>query len=163
MLNLSVRYDSLKSQVQISNKINEPGEAALYLMSGLYPENVGVLCANTNNFRDAMVHQILAAGSPESALGVLTNRLNNLQIIELKEDAAICEAVATLAFALNDLELTKQTMLRIPPHLGTEYIKTVYKALAIYNWDSVRFRGLIDNAGASALENWNIEKSMVQI
>ena len=163
MLNLSVRYDVLKSPVTIGSKIKEPGEASMYLMAGMLPENVGNLCANTNSFRDALVYQVIMAGDPMTALSTLVNRLNNLQIVDNKEDVGICEAVATLAFVLGDMELTKETIIRIPPFLATDYIATVYQAFARYSWDSERFKGLILNTGKSALESWDAEKVMVTI
>jgi hypothetical protein len=130
-------------------------------MAGMLPENVGALCANTNNFRDALVHQILASGDPSPALKTLINRLNNLQIVDDKDDAAICEVVATLAYGLGDLELTKETMLRIPPHLGTDYIKTVYRTFAEYKWEPKRFADILTSSGPQALERWNQEKATI--
>jgi hypothetical protein len=71
-------------------------------------------------------------------------------------DIVLCELVMSAAYIANEIDLVKETMLRVPPQSATSYMKSVYDALAKARWSSLSFRDALNNG--NAITAWEMEK-----
>jgi hypothetical protein len=135
----------------------------MYISSGAIPENFGTLSTQTSTFKEAMLAHMATTDVIEGMLSTLTTRLQCIESVNTPEEIALCEYTASAAYFANNLELTKQTLLRINPAETSQYIKTLHKALVVNGWTGERFKAAIYTAHNNSIEMWKTEKLTINI
>jgi hypothetical protein len=131
----------------------------MYISSGAIPENFGTLSTQTSTFKEAMLAHMATTDVIEGMLSTLAARIQCIESVNTQEEIALCEYMASAAYFSNNIELTKQTLLRINPAETSQYIKTLHKALVVNGWTGERFKAAIYTAHNNSIELWKTEKA----
>jgi hypothetical protein len=135
----------------------------MYISSGAIPENFGTLSTQTSTFKEAMLAHMATTDVIEGMLATLAARVQCIESVNTPEEIALCEYTASAAYFANNIELTKQTLLRINPAETSQYIKTLHKALVVNGWTGERFKAAIYTAHNNSIEMWKTEKLAMNI
>ena len=164
MPNLSVKYDPdqmpLTRVTDNNQKLDIPIVMA-YISSNMMPGCFLPISTQTSAYRDAAIMFMHKNDLTESVLSALARELRTVSVVVTKEEIALCEYVATAAYVQNDLELVKQTLLRVPAPLATNYLKTLYQAVALRQWDGGMFKHALNNMADNASQQWESIKASV--
>jgi hypothetical protein len=157
---LSVRYNPEARFPQIVGSTDDPELACMYISSGGFPDNFGKLSTQTSTFKEAMLAHMASTDTIEGMLESLTKRLQCIDIVNTLEEIALCEYTASAAYFLNDIDLVKETMLRVNPAEASPYMQAMHKALTINGWSGERFKATIYTTNRGSIETWNSEKML---
>jgi len=160
---LSVKFNPEARFPQVVSRINDPELACMYISSGAIPENFGTLSTQTSTFKEAMLAHMATTDVIEGMLATLAARVQCIESVNTPEEIALCEYTASAAYFANNIELTKQTLLRINPAETSQYIKTLHKALVVNGWTGERFKAAIYTAHNNSIEMWKNEKLTINI
>ena len=165
MPNLSVKYDPDQTPLSLitdaSQKLDIPIVMS-YIASGMgMPGCFLPLSTQTTAYRDAAIMYMRINNTSEAVLKALATQLRSIKDVITRDEITLCEYVATAAYICNEQELVKEVLLRVPAPLATNYLKTLYQAVAIRQWDGAMFRHALTNTGDSAQQQWESMKASV--
>jgi hypothetical protein len=159
---LSVKYNPEARFPQVTGDIDDPQLAVMYLGAGAIPQNLGWLSTQTSKFKEALLGKLASTDDLDQILHTLAARIQCMENVNTPEEIAYCEYMASAAYFTDRLELAKQTLLRINPGETTPYVRSLYKALVINNWDASRFKSTISMVHGDSME-WNSERLTLNI
>ena len=160
---LSVKFNPEARFPQVVARIDDPELACMYISSGAIPENFGALSTQTSTFKEAMLAHMATTDVIEGMLNTLAARIQCIESVNTPEEIALCEYTASAAYFSNNIELTKQTLLRINPGETSPYIRSLHKALVVNGWTGERFKATIYSVHSHAIETWKNEKLAINI
>jgi len=155
---LSVKFNPEARFPQVVSRIDDPELACMYISSGAIPENFGTLSTQTSTFKEAMLAHMATTDVIEGMLNTLATRLQCIESVNTPEEIALAEYTASAAYFSDNIELTKQTLLRINPAETSPYIKSLHKALVVNGWTGERFKATIYSVHSQSIESWKTEK-----
>jgi len=164
MPNLSVKYDPDQTPLllitEASQKLDVPIVMS-YIASNMMPGCFLPLSTQTTAYRDAAIMYMHTSNTTESVLKALTIQLRSVKDVITRDEITLCEYVATAAYICNEQELVKEVLLRVPAPLATNYLKTLYQAVAIRQWDGAMFRSALKTTADSAQQQWESMKASI--
>jgi hypothetical protein len=155
---LSVKYNPEARFPQIVGSTDDPELACMYISSGGFPDNFGKLSTQTSTFKEAMLAHMATTDTIEGMLETLTRRLQCIESINTPEEIALCEYTASAAYFSGNIDVVKETMLRVNPAETSPYIRSMHKALTENNWSSERYKATIYSVHSGSIDVWKSEK-----
>jgi hypothetical protein len=160
MSNLSAKYDPQESSPHTSSlTVDDPHTATMYVKAGMMPINLLKLLGKSESFRDAFVGHMTSSSIPDdNVLNVLATTLRTTPDQNTPEFRGLCEITASIAYAWDKTELTKDALLRVSPTFASRYLQSVYTALIERGMPATSFKTMLANMLPNAETNWNVEK-----
>ena len=160
---LSATYDPSQQAPAVGPTMYDPDQIVMYVSSGIIPSNLFESSTQSSALRDAVfVTMVRHKNAPECLIAFM-KQLKSMQDIDHVNKVLVCEFAATAAYVCGELNLTKEILMRVPPHQVTSYIKTLYHAIALRQWDSQAFTKALSNTTDSALNLWRSERQSLGV
>jgi len=160
---LSVKYNPEARFPQIVGSVDNPELVCMYIASGAFPDNMGMLSTQTSTFKEALFAHMAKTDTIEGMLDTLAKRMQCITEINSQEELLICELTATAAYFAQDYDLVKQTLIRVNPAETSQYLRTLYKALVVNSWSGDKFKAAVYQAHSGAIDTWEHEKLSLNI
>lgn len=161
MSNLSTKYDPTEISPMLITIFDGVQEAVSYLNKGVLPTDVLRLSTQTPHFRDAVMIIMYHEANIENILpNVFLKQLRTIESVSTPEQITLCEFAATAAYLSGRLDIVKECILRVPPEKITSYIKTLYTAVAIKQWQGRDFRNALTMDAKDCIDRWEKVKHM---
>jgi hypothetical protein len=155
MSNLSAKYDPEATPAPRAPFPENMPQTLAYLHGGLMPANLLDVSTQTSAYRDAVIASIYKEGYAPAVLPTFLRELQSTRVIIERFEITLCEYAASAAYLAGELELVKEILLRVPAQLVTSYIKTLYQAIALRQWNSETFKTAIGQSANHAIEQWD--------
>ena len=147
-----------------SSKVTDPESPVLYLMTGMIPENLGDISTQTSAFRDSLLGNILDCPDKEAVLATFVQFINATEKITENWQVSYCEYAATIAYALNDIDLFKEILLRVEPKSASGLLHTLYSAVVVNKTITPESYVLVvRQSSARAKVTWESQKQFVSL
>ena len=161
-LKLSVRYNQNNRLPTQSDKVTDTESPVLYLMAGMIPENLGRISTQTSAFRDSLLGNILDCPDKEAVLATFVQFINATEKITEEWEVSYCEYAATIAYALNDIDLFKEILLRVEPKSASSMLHALYSAVVVNKTITPEsYVSVVRQSSAIARVTWESQKRFV--
>lgn len=163
MSNPSVKYDPTTTAPEFVQSGVDIDEVILRLYDNKIPITLQTVAPNQSHFRDGLIAKALIQSTEfgiNNLLSTLIQKIKSMPENESKELMTYCEMTASIAYSSGQLQLAKETLLRVNPEKVTRLLNTIYKAIQ-QGVPAEGFKEMVVTSGTSSIQLWDSIKNNI--